>query len=683
MCLAGMSGSAMAEDMDIDMAAIDSLSRVLDEVVVTGQGARQRVDGITPGVEKLELSKLSTLPVVFGENDLIKSITLLPGVSNEADGAGGFEVRGGNASQNLIQLDGITLYNPSHVMGIFSTFNDNALGTATLYKGPVPTWYGGATSSVLETSLARGNMEKYEGSATIGLLMAKLMIGGPIVKDKLSFAVTARRSYADLFLKIVPKYRSTVMNFYDVTAKVTYQARPTDRIDVSFFAARDNLAIEDLMGMYWGNIGTSANWFARRGSRWTFTTTGAFTNYDPDMRMDMMNMEEKMTEYIRDFSVNERVGYQLSETQSFDFGVRSGLLKVKSGDMVANGNRLVEIRSGWTNSIWFNYEGSFGGKFDVSGGVRLNAFTSLSGSRWHDYTAFTGPEPDFSSRTYITPEPRVSVKWAVAPLHSIKAGASLTTQDIHAIRSTTTSTPFDRYALTSATIEPERSWQYVLGYAGMTENGDFDWSAEIYYKNMRNVYDYQDGRTMFSDINLERLISGGQGRSYGLEIMARKNNGPLTGWISYTLSKTQTRIEGINDGRWYDASNDRRHNFSATATYSFNDKWQMSAIWSYMSGQPLTAPDVKYEMDGTTYYYYSQRNAYRTPASHHLDVSATYTKKSKKLTHQVAFGIYNLYNYYSPFVVYFTDDKSKPSGTKAVQQSLYGIVPSISYTLKF
>lgn len=259
----------------------------------------------------------------------------------------------------------------------------------------------------------------------------------------------------------------------------------------------------------------------------------------------------------------------------------------------------------------------------------------------------------------------------------------MSSQDIHGIRATMTTFPFDRYALTSDYVKPELTWQYSAGYAGMTTDGSWDWSAEAYYKSLKNIYDYRDGVTMFSRINLESLILGGKGRSYGLELMLRKNFGRLTGWISYTLSKTETQIPGINEGNWYKASNDRRNDIAVVAMYRFSDRWTASASWTFSSGRPLTAPDEKYEIDGTTCYYYSSRNSYMTPASHRLDLSATYTRIGKRTTSILSFGIFNAYAHYSPFVIYFEDDPSKPSGTRAVQQSLFGIVPSISYTIKF
>lgn len=655
----------------------------LGEVTVTSSGARQRITNRMLGAEKLELSKLAQVPMLFGENDLIKSITLMPGVRGEGDGSGGFEVRGGTASQNLIQLDGITLYNPAHVMGIFSTFNDNALGRATLYKGPIPSWFGGATASVLETTLAPGDMENFHASATIGILAAKIKAEGPVVKERLSFAVSARRSYVDAFIAMMPEYRGTVMNFYDVTAKLRYACGNGDFVDASFIVSHDNMAIKRLMGMYWGNMGGSVTWLAHAGDRVTLTTTAAVTDYAPDMRMTMMDSEQQLTEYIRNFSLNEKVRYSPADGHDIEAGLRSELLRVKSAETEINANSMKEIRSGWENALWANYDAAAGERVELSAGVRLSLFSVLSQERFHRFLAPDEPMPDFGAHTYCHVEPRASVKFNISPTHNLKAGFGITSQNLHAIRSSSTSFPFDRYALTSASVRPERATQYGLGYNGTTSDGAYDWSAELYYKDLANVYDYHDGRTMMSRISLESIIAGGKGRSGGLELMVRKNTGRLTGWVSYTLSKTQSKIAEINGGQWYDATNDRRHDFKIMAAYQLTDRWALSGAWTYASGQPLTAPDVKYELDGVTCYYYSERNGYRTPSTHRLDLSATYTRHGKKFTTQWAFGIYNAYCRYNPYVVYFEDDPSKPSGTRAVQQALFGLVPSVSYTLKY
>ena len=673
-----------AETPPGSFAPVDTAVRTeLREVVVSGTGARQRIGNAVLGAERLDLSRLTRLPAFGGEADLIKSITLLPGVHSEGEGAGGYEVRGGNASQNLVQLDGMTLYNPTHVMGVFSTFNDAALGGATLFKGPVPVMYGGATSSVLDASLAAGDMEHYHGSATIGILAAKIKAEGPIVKDRLSFAVAARRSYVDAFLKMVPQYRSTVLNFYDVTAKLRFRPSERHTVDGSFFAGRDNMAVGDIMGMYWGNVAGSVNWAAHASDRLSFITTAALTHFAPKMEMDIMDAGQQMRTFIHNYSVNERVRYAIDENHALEAGVRSGLLKVKSAEWTQNDVREKEVRSLWENSAWIGYTGSYSARVEVDLGVRLNLSVIPAGNGFHEFETVWDAGNEFDAKTYFSALPHAGVKYRLGEHHNIKAAFGMSEQNLHAIRSGTTTFPFDRYALASAAVKPERATQYGLGYTGMTASGDFDWSAESYYRHISDVYDYRDGRGAFSHIALESIILGGRGRSYGLELMLRKNAGRLTGWVAYTLSRTETKIPGINAGRWYDASNDRRHDVSVTAFYSLSDKWDLSASWIYSSGQPLTVPDVKYEIAGETCYYYSQRNAYRTPATHRLDLSATYTRTGRKFTYRWAFGIYNAYCRYNPFVVYFEDDPSKPSGTRAVQQSMYGLVPSVSYTLKF
>lgn len=662
----------------------DSLDiTTLEEITVTGQSARQRISHARLGSESLELTKLALTPQLFGETDIVKSITLLPGVHSEAEGAGGFEVRGGNAYQILVTMDGMTLYNPAHLMGVFSTFNDDAMSSATLHKGPIPASLGGASSSVLETFMKAGDMTKYHFSGTVGLLNAKLAADGPIVNNKLSFSVAARRSYVDLFLKLIPQYKNTIMNFWDVNARIHYKANENNYLDGSFFAARDHLAISELMSMQWGNIAGSLNWHNRAGDNWNFITTAAITDYTTNAWMNVMDSNQKIAEFIKSYSVNEDASYSFSDSHRIRFGIRSELLRVMSGKMKVAGTTLEEVRAGWQNAIWIDYEGDLAKWFSISAGCRLSLFSSISSDRFHAFNGMNEPDPDFSSRTYFNPEPRVSVKFIINDNHNVKAGVSMATQNIHGIRSTTSSFPFDRYALTSANVKPENATQYSLGYVGMTPDGAWDWSVEGYYKSIDNVYDYKDGMNMGSRMNLESLILGGRGRSYGMEFMLRKNSGKLTGWISYTLSRTQTRIDGINGGNWYNASNDRTHDVAVVAIYNFNSKWNVSASWTYSSGKPLTAPDEKYEVAGTTCYYYAGRNTYKTPASHRLDLSANYTMKRRNLTHLISFGVYNAYSYQSPFVIYFEDDPSKPSGTRAVQQSLFGILPSISYTLQF
>ena len=245
------------------------------------------------------------------------------------------------------------------------------------------------------------------------------------------------------------------------------------------------------------------------------------------------------------------------------------------------------------------------------------------------------------------------------------------------------SMPFDRYTMTSNIVRPEQADQVALGWMGITPHGNYDFSAEAYYKNIRNVYDYRDGKAFYSEIEIERLILGGKGRAYGVELCAHKNNGPLMGWISYTLSWSENKIEGVNGGRWYAASNDRRHDMAIVGMYHLSPSWELAATWRYNTGQALTAPSAKYDIDGTTFYYYNERNGYRAPAYHRLDLSATYTKKLRKATRIWSFGIYNAYCHYNPFTIRFKNDDKSPTGTIVEQTSLFGIVPSVSFTMKY
>ncbi len=671
---------ATAEPAVPEAASVaDTTVTRLDDVVVTATSAHQRLAARALGTERLELSQLAKTPALFGENDVLKSITLLPGVQSEGEGSSGFGVRGGRATQNLIQMDGITLYNPSHVMGIFSTFNDDALTAVTLYKGPVPPAFGGATSSTLQTS-HRGGSDVWHASATLGLLAAKASVSGPIVKDKLTFALAARRSYVDAFLQMVPQYRSTIMNFYDLSAKVSFSPSATQRLDATVFYSRDNMAIKNTMGLYWGNLGVALNYLARAGNA-TFLTTGAYTDYDPDMQQSIGGYDQQLKQYIRDWAVNEKINLSLSDFHRLEFGVRSQLLKVKSGDMTVNDLHMIDLRSGWQNALWVDYEGDFAERFALTAGVRLSLFTTLSGRR---FSAFSSPDemtPDYGKKNYFNAEPRVSLKWNITELHNVKAGFGMTTQNLHSLRSSSTNFPFDRTMISSSVILPEESKQIGIGYTGMTQDGAFDWQVEGYYRDMRNVYDYLDGVNMFTRLDPQSLVARGEGRSYGAEFMFRKNTGKVTGWVSYTISRTQTRIPQINDGRWYDATNDRRHDFSVTAIWTINPRWTLSGTWIAYSGTPLTAPDLKYSIDGITYYYYEGRNKYRTPPTHRLDLSATWTKQYRHFKGELSFGFYNAYSRYNPYIIYFESDDTKPSGTRAVQMSLFGIVPSISYTL--
>ena len=669
----------------------DVISRVdtLQEVTVTSRSALKRINEVQIGVEKVEIATLARVPALFGEKDIIKSIQLLPGVKSESDGSGGYQVRGGTSAQNLILLDGATVYNAGHLMGLFSTFNDEALANASLYKGLVPAQLGGGTSSVFDIDTRSGDMQRYHFSGTVGLLSAKVMAEGPIQSDKSSFLFAGRRSYLDIFLKSSKDYKDNTMNFYDANLRLNFRLSPQDMLSLTFFRGRDNMGIDDLMDMSWGNTTAAANWLHTFGDPLYANTQLTYSDFSDDVGIDLMNIHYTMAGHIRHLTLNHRQVWTPTKRHRVNYGLETTYLQLKSAEWDIDFLHQREKRNAWMNSLWVNEEWKLNDHLDLSAGARLHLFTVLGGSPYYQVDAkgnivetLTPGSGEFV-KTYADVEPRVSLKWAISQQHSVKIGYSRTSQDIHAIRGSSASMPFDRYTMTSNIVSPEQADQVAAGWTAITRDGAYDFSLEGYYKDIRNVYDYRDGKSFHSEIEIERLILGGKGRAYGLELAAHKNEGRLTGWLSYTLSWVENKIEGINGGEWYTAPNDRRHDLAVVGMYHLNDRWELSAAWRYNTGQALTAPSAKFEVDGHTYYYYAERNGYRAPAYHRLDLSATYSRQVGRTTQQWAFGLYNAYNRYNPYVITFENDDTKPSGTKTVQTSLFGIIPSVSFTIKF
>ena len=673
------------------LAQNDVISRedTLREVTIMSRSAESRVSEVQIGVEKMEVATLARVPSLFGEKDIIKSIQLLPGVKSEGDGSGGYQVRGGTSAQNLILLDGTTVYNAGHLMGLFSTFNDEALANASLYKGLVPAQLGGGTSSVFEIDTRPGDTQGYHFSGTVGLLSAKVMAEGPIQKDKSSFLFAGRRSYMDIFLKATDDFKDNTMNFYDMNLRLHFRLSPKDMLNVAFFRGRDNMGLEDMMEMTWGNTTASANWLHTFSDRLYTNTQLVYSDFNSDVGIDMMNIHYTMAGFIRHLTLNHRQVWMPTRNHRVNYGLETTYLQLQSAEWDIDFLHQREKRNAWTNSLWVGDEWHINGSLDLSAGLRLHLFSVLGGAPYYQLDAegniidTQNPASGQLVKTYASLEPRLSLKWAVTPEHSLKIGYSRTSQDIHAIRGSSASMPFDRYTMTSNIVSPEQADQVAAGWTGLTANGDYDFSVEAYYKDIRHVYDYRDGKSFYSEIEIERLLLGGKGRAYGLEFCAHKNKGRLTGWLSYTLSWSENKIDGINGGRWYTATNDRRHDIALVGMYQLSDRWELSAAWRYNTGQALTAPSAKYEVDGHTYYYYAERSGYRAPAYHRLDLSATYSRRTAKTTQQWAFGLYNAYNRYNPYVISFENDDEKPSGTKTVQTSLFGIIPSVSFTLKY
>ncbi len=669
-------------------------SDTLQEITVTSRSVQKRFQEVQVGVEKVEIATLAKVPALFGEKDIIKSIQLLPGVKSESEASGGYQVRGGKAAQNLILLDGATVYNAGHLMGLFSTFNDDALMNASLYKGLVPAQLGGGTASVFDISTRSGDMNNYHYGGTIGLLSAKVVAEGPIQEERSSFLFAGRRSYLDLFLKATDDYKDNTLHFYDANLRLNFRFSPQDVLSLSFFRGRDNMGLDEIMNMEWNNTTASANWLHTFNRRLYANTQLIYSDFTCDTGVDMMNTFYTMKGYIRHATLRHQQIWT-PRRHRLCYGLESTYLQLQSAEWDIRLLHQREKRNAWMNALWLNDDWKISQKLELSAGLRLHLFSVLGGAPFYELDGegnilrTMNPSSGHFVKTYTDLEPRVSLKWAISKHQNLKLGYSRTSQDIHAISGMSMSLPFDRYTMSSNIVKPEQADQVALGWTAVTPSGDYDFSAEAYFKDIRNVYDYRDGKNFYSEIEIERLLLGGKGRSYGLELCAHKNSGKLTGWVSYTLAWSENKIEGINGGQWYTASNDRRHDLAVVAMYQLSPTWDLSATWRYNTGQALTAPSAKYDIDGITFYYYAERNGYRAPDYHRLDISATWHMPiaaifgSKKGEGLLSFGLYNAYCRYNPFMIRFKNDEDSPTGTIAEQTSLFGIIPSVSFTVKY
>ncbi|MBQ8990074.1 MAG: TonB-dependent receptor plug domain-containing protein [Prevotella sp.] len=659
----------------------------LEEVVVTSNSAHQRIQNVQTGAEVLQLEDLKTAPQLFGENDIMRSIQLLPGVKSESDASSGFQVRGGTSAQNQVLFDNAPVYNVGHMGGMFSAFNDDALAAATLYKGLLPAQYGGASSAVLDITGKTGNRNGLHGGATIGLLAAKATLEGPIIKDKVSFLVSARRTYMDMFLKLSDDFKDNSLYFYDVNAKVDWTINARNQLFLTFFTGYDKTAVENMVDVRWGNLTTSLKWLHHFNSYSNSQTTLLYSGYNTDNGVDFLGMNLWYKGHIRQSSLRQDFHIGLGE-HHLKAGFQTSLLNVKSAEWEIVSKYDKEERRAWENAVWLNGTFNFTPKLTGSLGLRLNTFSPLGGSYYYDIddngniSWYYNYRDDEIVKTHVVLEPRASLSYKLSEVASVKLGYARTSQNIHALRNQSTSTPFDRYAISSNIIKPEIADQISGGFYMMTPAQEYDFSLEAYYRHISNVIDYRDGKSFSSEIEIERLVLPGKGKSYGLEFCAHKNTGKLTGWLAYTLSWSKTQIDGINGGKWYNANNDRRHDINIVAMYELNKRWSFNAAWVFNSGQAFTAPSGKYQLIDNWIYYYAERNGYRAPDYHRLDVSASWTKKGKKTTRQWVFGIYNLYNRYNPYLINF-EDSENGARTRAVQYSLFGIVPSVAFNIKF
>ncbi len=676
------------EDVQLDVL-LESSAGVLGEVVITAGKNDRNVQKAQMGVIDVPLRAIKNLPALLGERDLMKIIQLLPGVQGGQEGTTGFYVRGGNLDQNLVQLDEATVYNPNHLFGLFSTFNVNAINNVQLIKGGFPAEYGGRLSSVLNITMKEGNKKRYQTEGGIGLISNNITVQGPIQKNRSSFIVSARRSHIDLLLRALGSgsTKNTSYKFYDVNAKMNFELGKRDHVFLSFFKGNDNAAYNNANSLNYttdfGNSTGTLRWNHIFGAKIFSNTSLIYNDYSLALSTSQNNFYSLLYTAVKDLTVKT----DLSLTPNTKHKIKTGFIVTRhqlapasfSASIPRRGNR-VTINKDSVNKLYSTEMALYiGDEFDASEKFSINY-----GIRIPVYTA--------SGKTYSFIEPRITAKLSVSAVSSIKASYTRMNQFLHLIPNSTAGLPTDIWVPSSAKTKPQSAVQYALGYFQNFKDNEFETSMEIYYKKMDNQVLFGEGKQLRVNVNLDSLVVSGSGESYGAEFLMKKNTGKLTGWISYTLSKSTQQFKDLNFGKKFPFRYDRRHNLAITASYQFTKTWTFSTVFVFSTGAAFTAPTGRVSTinSGTifegNYYVYEGRNNYRLASYHRLDLSASNKKMvklfGKKYEREWVFGLYNSYSRLNPYFVYF-EINALTSAPTARQVSLLPIIPGVSFNFKF
>jgi hypothetical protein len=690
-----ISGTSAPVRIDI---ALRERKTELQEVVVRGEAANANVTSTQTGVTKLDIAAIKDVPVLFGERDVIKVLQLLPGVKSAGEGSSGFFVRGGGPDQNLILLDEAPVYNPSHLLGFFSTFTSEAIKNVTLYKGNPPAQYGGRLSSVLDVTMRDGDNQRFGVEGGIGLISSRLAVQGPIRKDTGSFLVTARRTYADVFLRLSgdTSLKGTQLYFYDFNAKANYRLGANDRIFLSGYFGRDVLGFGNgTFGIDWGNATGTLRWNHVFNPKLFSNTSFIYSNFNYGFRINSGSNDFRIISRLEDFNLKQEFQYFPNARNSWRFGVnaiRHSMLpnEVQAGSSTGINSITFERRKAWETAAWIQNDWKATEWLNISYGLRGGAFLVMGGSDYYQFRpdgTINDTLPTTNGTvvtTYPTLEPRLSASFILSADKSIKASYARNVQHIRQLTTSASTTPTDRYLMSSNVVLPALAHQVALGYYQNFAANTYEFSAESYYKSIQNEVDFRDGAQLNGQQDVEGKLLYGMGRSYGLELLIRRKTGRLTGWIGYTISRSERQIAGINGGDWYATRQDRLHDLSVVALYQLNSRWNLSANFVYWTGNAVTFPSGKYVQDGQVMFYYNGRNQDRLPAYHRLDFGATRQGKPRKRWQgEWAFSLYNAYGRENPFSISFEEDPNDPSRTQAVQTSLFRWVPAVSYNFKF
>jgi len=694
---------------------ISEVTTQLEEVVVTAdEPERAILKKPEMSTVKMNIATVKQMPVVLGEVDILKSLQMLPGVTNNGEGTGGFHVRGGAGDQNLVLLDEAIIYNTSHMFGFFSVFNADAIKDVKLYKGGIPARFGGRVSSVLDVRQKDGNSKRFVATGGIGVISSRLTLEAPIFKKKGSFLVAGRRSYADLILKASGNDNS--VGFYDLNLKTNYILNDNNRLFLSGYFGRDSFKLGSNFNSSYGNTTGNLRWNHIFNDKLFSNLSIIGSRYDYDLGITAAEFD--WISSITNYNLKYDFKYYLSDKFKLDFGL-SGIYydfdpgQIKPTTSTSPINPLsLDRKKAFESGAYLNAEHELSDKLTVQYGLRYSAFSRLGGQAMTDYAnnqpvtynselgiyergiaiGETNFEKGKAIKNFGNIEPRVSLAFELNEFSSMKAGFSRVAQYIHLLSNTSSATPLDVWTPSGQFVKPQLSNQYALGYFRNFNDKIYSLEVEAYYKNTDNRIDYIDGSDLIGQNTIETEILNGESRAYGLELLLRKNEGDFTGWIAYTLSKSEQRTPGgiagglgINNGAWYNTPFDRTHDISISGAYKLNDKWSFGTNLVFQTGRPVTYPNGQYEYEGLSTASYSPRNSDRLPAYHRLDISVNYKpnkKPDKRLKGEWVLGIYNAYHRKNAASISFGQNL-ETGANEATRTAIFGIVPSLTYNFKF
>lgn len=699
---------ALQKDSVINISLFP-VTALTEEVVVTSRKSGN-VKSAQMGRVTLPVEQIKSIPAFLGEVDILKTIQLLPGIRNAGEGTAGIYVRGGGADQNLIILDDAVVYNTGHLFGFFSIFNADAIKNVTLIKGGMPAQYGGRLSSVLDISMKEGDNQKLQVEGGIGLVASRLSIQGPVVKNKSSFIISARRTYVDAlakpFVKKESQFYGSGYYFYDLNAKFNYQFSEKDRLYISGYFGRDvfdfrNARLSFKVKIPWGNATGTLRWNHVFNNKLFANTTLVYNDYNFKFSGSQNDFEIKMISGIRDVNAKTDFDYYPASNHKFKFGALYTYHKftpsVVSGrqDSVVFKPLNAQVKFANEAALYVQDDWDLSAKIRIHLGLRYSLFqqigpykiynTDVDGNRTDSIVFGKGK----AIKTFSGLEPRFTLRYSLNEATSLKASVTRNLQFIHLVSNAGTTLPTDLWVPSTYLVKPQISWLYAAGLFKNFKSGTYETSVELYYKQMQNQIEYREGYTPSTLRDTEQDFTFGKGWSYGAEFFVNKLKGKLTGWIGYTISRTWRKFPSLNDGNKFPAKFDRRHDMSIVAMYKLNEKWKLSATFVYGTGNAFTMPVNFYIYDGILTQEYSKINQYRLPAYHRLDFAAILSpkkNKNRKWQTQWVFGAYNIYSRKNPYFIYFDQTGSPYDGSLKIQGkqvSIFPIIPSVTWNFRF